>query len=280
MGLLNAFVVLPNDAKIMEIELKDPFNHKTFMPDKESILDIRAKDNFGNLYDIEMQASLKETYPSRIIFYSAKLYTEQISKGDEYYNLRSVISLSFIDDILFKDYPKYFNRFLLRNDDNSVILSDKLIFYIFELPKFKLEYANLSNDMEKWLYLIKHSSELDITDLPVNLKEDIFMEAVSELDYMSKNAVERLEYEKRMKYLSDIATIRAEGIHEGFRLGRKQGIKLGERRGEKRGIELGERRGEKRGKMEAARNMLYKGFDINIISDITGLSREEIERLK
>ena len=63
-------------------------------------------------------------------------------------------------------------------------------------------------------------------------------------------------------------------------LGVNLGFLCGVRRGENRGIELGERRGEKRGKMEAARNMLYKGFDINIISDITGLSREEIERLK
>jgi predicted transposase/invertase (TIGR01784 family) len=52
---------------------------------------------------------------------------------------------------------------------------------------------------------------------------------------------------------------------------------------EKRGIKLGEERGEKRGEMqkarEAARKMKARGYPVEDIVDITGLSTEEVEKL-
>jgi predicted transposase/invertase (TIGR01784 family) len=52
---------------------------------------------------------------------------------------------------------------------------------------------------------------------------------------------------------------------------------------EKRGIKLGEERGEKHGEMqkarEAARKMKARGYPVEDIVDITGLSTEEVEKL-
>jgi predicted transposase/invertase (TIGR01784 family) len=59
----------------------------------------------------------------------------------------------------------------------------------------------------------------------------------------------------------------------------KRGIKLGE----ERGIKLGEERGEKRGEMqkarEDARRMKARGYPVEDIVEITGLSAEEVEKL-
>jgi hypothetical protein len=52
---------------------------------------------------------------------------------------------------------------------------------------------------------------------------------------------------------------------------REEGIKIGE--------EIGEKRGEKKAKIETAKNMLKKGFEINVIVEITGLKRKDIEKL-
>ena len=52
---------------------------------------------------------------------------------------------------------------------------------------------------------------------------------------------------------------------------REEGIKIGE--------EIGEKRGEKKAKIETAKNMLKKGFEIDVIVEITGLKRKEIEQL-
>jgi len=45
------------------------------------------------------------------------------------------------------------------------------------------------------------------------------------------------------------------------------------------GIKIGEKKGEKKAKIETAKNMLKKGFEIDVIVEITGLKRKEIEQL-
>jgi predicted transposase/invertase (TIGR01784 family) len=52
-----------------------------------------------------------------------------------------------------------------------------------------------------------------------------------------------------------------------------------EKRGEKRGMKLGENKGLKEGKREAARRMKARGYPVEDIVDITGLSAEEVEKL-
>lgn len=49
--------------------------------------------------------------------------------------------------------------------------------------------------------------------------------------------------------------------------------------GEKRGEKIGEKRGEEKGKISIAQSMKKKGFDINIIMELTGLSRDKIVSL-
>jgi len=62
--------------------------------------------------------------------------------------------------------------------------------------------------------------------------------------------------------------------------GEKKGIIEGEKRGEKKGMIKGEKKGEKRGKIEVASEALKMGMLLNDIAKITGLSAEEIEKLK
>jgi predicted transposase/invertase (TIGR01784 family) len=55
-------------------------------------------------------------------------------------------------------------------------------------------------------------------------------------------------------------------------------------RGEKRGEKIGEKRGEKIGEqarnLAIAQNMLKKGYSVQSIQEITGLSKEAIEKLQ
>jgi len=59
---------------------------------------------------------------------------------------------------------------------------------------------------------------------------------------------------------------------EGLDLAREEGIE--------QGIEQGIRQGFKQGMIETTKNMLNKNIDIEMISEVTGLSKEEIEKLK
>jgi predicted transposase/invertase (TIGR01784 family) len=53
-----------------------------------------------------------------------------------------------------------------------------------------------------------------------------------------------------------------------------------ERRGKEKGKLEGEIEGEKKNALKNAKNMLKKSYDLKEISEITGLSIEDIEKLK
>ncbi len=50
-------------------------------------------------------------------------------------------------------------------------------------------------------------------------------------------------------------------------------------KGELQGIKKGKLEGKIEGKIETARRMKEKGFDLNTIADITGLTQDEIEKI-
>jgi predicted transposase/invertase (TIGR01784 family) len=91
-----------------------------------------------------------------------------------------------------------------------------------------------------------------------------------------KQVIKQVEEEFKMEY-----------VPIWLRDEREEGIKIGEKRGEKRGVEIGievgekrgEINGEKRGKIKTARNMLKKGFEIDVIVEVTGLTKKEVKNL-
>ena len=77
-----------------------------------------------------------------------------------------------------------------------------------------------------------------------------------------------LEYAKKYEYNLGKAEGRAEGREEGKAEGRAEGR------------EEGKAEGRKEQQKDTAKKMLEKKIPIEIISEITGLSKEEIEKLK
>ena len=80
-------------------------------------------------------------------------------------------------------------------------------------------------------------------------------------------------------YIDGHAEGKEHGLKEGLKEGRKEGIKEGRKEGIKEGRKEGIKEGIKEGTMQIARNMKSKGFDVNLISDMTGLTVEVIENL-
>ena len=93
-----------------------------------------------------------------------------------------------------------------------------------------------------------------------------------------------IEFMKLDEYNKGIEDGEARGERRGIEIGEARGIEIGEARGERRGIEIGEARGIEIGKhntsLNFAKTMLKNNYSIDNIMEITGLSREEIEKLR
>ena len=69
---------------------------------------------------------------------------------------------------------------------------------------------------------------------------------------------------------------REEGREEGHKEGKEEGLK----EGKEEGIKEGRAEGAKQKSFDIAKRMLEKGIDIETISELTGLTAEEVSMLK
>ncbi len=104
------------------------------------------------------------------------------------------------------------------------------------------------------------------------VKEKPIMEEVQKkYNNFVKSKLMMMEYEKKEAYLYGNQIM----LDEERRLGIEEGIKKGKEEGIREGIE----QGIEQEKYSLARNMKNKNMDINMISELTGLGIEEIEKL-
>src|SRR6266581_2015397 len=95
--VLNSILMPAPSHQIRQIDLLNPFNPKEALDDKLSILDIKARDQTGRQFNIEMQLLAFPYYEKRILYYACKLHQQQLHEGQDYLELKPTISISFLN---------------------------------------------------------------------------------------------------------------------------------------------------------------------------------------
>src|SRR5690349_5972365 len=121
---------------IRDIELLNPFNPKEALDDKLSILDIKARDQAGRQFNIEMQMLAFRYYERRILYYWAKLHQQQLHEGHDYLEIKPTLSISLLDHVRFPEVRDHHLSFRLLETNHRLTFTGDLEFHLFELPKF------------------------------------------------------------------------------------------------------------------------------------------------
>lgn len=255
LAFINAVLENSDFPRIKTVELKNPFNLKKIVYEKESILDVKAVDETGQIFNIEVQTSGSGDFKHRTLYYWAKLYASQLKEGDLYSRLYPAICINILDFKFFDGFQKYHSTFMVREkEDPEFFLSRHLVIHFLELPKFK--------DMEKdkrlchWLHYLKNEGTEDKTmKVLLNENENI---AKAHERYIAFTRDEELveAYEAREKWKKDYNS----GIFNARQEGRQEG--------------------QEEGKRETAVKMLQKGFELATICEITGISMNELQKEK
>jgi len=160
-GFLNAVLELEGDRRIKTVTLKNPWQPPDIPILKETILDIRAVDNRDVCFIVEMQIKDTKFFDKRAIYYTAKAYTGQIKKGEDYPKLNQVIFIGILDFNSF-DGENYLTRHLILNRETMNQDLRDLEFNFIELKKFNKQEEDLETLIEKWIYFIKNADNLDM----------------------------------------------------------------------------------------------------------------------
>lgn len=206
-SLINAVLEPPPQQRLVEVELLNPYSEKMTLDDKVSILDIKARDDQGRLYNLEMQMLATAVLVQRLLFYWSRVYSQQLSEGDDYTRLRPTISISFVNGALFADRPEHHTLFRLLDATGQVCLTSDLVVHAIELPKFTRTLAELRTPLDFWLYFLKNGGELDADALPDALNRPDQQKAMGVLKMLAQSDVERELYEGRLKAKRDMQTL-------------------------------------------------------------------------
>ncbi|MCP5495444.1 MAG: Rpn family recombination-promoting nuclease/putative transposase [Leptospiraceae bacterium] len=267
-SLVNSILHLKSDKKLISLDILNPEIQKEILSDKLSVLDIKARDETGNIFHIEMQAFPQDFYSKRAAYYWAKLYFRQLNQGDLYSSLKKVYSINLLNFTVVPQKKRYHYTFLsLDKYDPQIKLTDDFEVHILELPRFKKDLENIQSDLETWLYVIKKSRRLKETDMKALVEKNPILEkAFVELDKLSMDAKTRELYEMREIGLHDYNT----NIQSAFEKGEKRGIK--------EGIEKGKKRGDRKRTIRTAIELKKAGMNLDFISKITKLPIPWLEK--
>jgi predicted transposase/invertase (TIGR01784 family) len=169
-----------------------------------------------------------------------------------------VVFIAICDSTFFKDKEAYLSRHVLLDQDTySQDLKD-FSFTFIELTKFTItEIEKLTNIVEKWCYFFKYASSTKEADLRKIVGKDQAIErAYEELNQFNWAEEELMVYEAETKRIMDNQAADDYTFNQGI----EKGI-------ETKAIDI-------------ARSMLKKGFEIKVIEELTGLSKEAIEKCR
>ena len=261
--ILEGFLTTLLGKKIKIQNLTESESNKASEALKINKVDVLAEEEDGTLIIIEVQFTPEIDYFHRMLFGSSKAIADHLGKGVAYSKVKKVYSVNvvYFDLGSGRDYIYHGTttfRGLHYKDELELTEEQKAEFARLEIKDIYPEYYLLKvdrfknvikNKIDEWMYFLKNSK------IKPKFKAPGLAEAIEKLEYSRLSPKERRAYDKYLDTQrsneSGLYTAKLEGKIEGEAIGVKK----------------------------TAKNMKAKGFNVAVISEVTGLSVEEIEKL-
>ena len=275
LDFINAVMISADMKTFKAVEILNPFNLKRNYKDKETIVDVKCITKNGTVVIIEVQLSGNSRFPERILYYWAMNYSKLLKKGEQYDELTPVISINLLNFNLNKNNKNVHSCYMIYYTKSERLLTDHLQIHMIELKKFKFKDNNLLKDLNYWLgFFTTNNMEEYMSEI---VKEKPIMEeAHKRYNNFIRSRLMMSEYDKKELYQYDKKIMLADERRIGRREGKLEGIKEGVEKGKLEGI----KEGEKNKTILLAKSMKKENIYIEIIKRITGLSIEEIRKLR
>ena len=205
-------------------------------------LDAYLEDS-GKVIDIEMQSVVQMDEGLRMRYYQSIIDIEHLNRGERYRNLKESYVVFICLNDPFGDGKAVYN-FATKEVDGERILNDRIHKVIYNASGF--EKAK-EPKVRAFLKFVKERAATDLLTRKIQ-------EAVDTCKYHQKWRAEYMLWEDQV----------TEWKEEAREIGKAQGLK----------------EGALNKAVETAKKMIKKCIDLNTISECTGLSLEEVNRLK
>lgn len=224
--------ILGKDPKeIRETILLPTETRRDYADDKLAILDVKVLMEDGKRLDLEMQVEYFAFWNERILFYLAKMYTEQLKRGEGYENLKKCIHVGVLNFTYFPKSEDCYHKINLCNSKTGELYSDLFELHILELPKLpkvreKMACGEKVSDESviQWMEFFSGKTQEEFKKMAK--QNEYIEEAVNTLFELSADEKKRLEYEAREKAIRDYNTQMKSAEQRGVEHGMEIAVKV------------------------------------------------------
>ena len=249
------------------------------------IYDIYCTTDTGERIIVEMQNRAQLRFKERALYYLSHAIAAQGKKGSEWqFDIKAVYGVFFMN-FVFDNCRKVRTDVILSDRETGEQFTDKMRQTFIALPLFDKEEDECETNFERWIYTLKNMETLN--RLPFKARKAVFdkLEQIASVASFSQQELE--SYEQSVNdyrtHLCVMGAARQEGLEEGRAEGMAEGMKKGREEGLEEGLKKGLEKGRAEGEIMKARiialNLKQKGIDSATIAEVSGLSKEEVERL-
>jgi len=221
--------------------------------DRRAIFDLYCENEKGEKFIVEIQKSKQNFFKDRSVYYSTFPIQEQAQKSDWIYELKAEYTIGILDFVFDSDKnesDKFRYDVKLQDIETNKTFYDKLTFIYFEMPKFNKSIDELESHFDKWLYILKNLHKLD--RLPSKLQENVFEKVFEVAEIAKFSREEYTSYEDSLKYYRDL----------------------------KNSLDTAKIEAKEQRNLEIAKKLIENNVSDEIISNSTGLTIKEIEKLR
>lgn len=250
--LLEKLLEVTLDEKVKVEKILNPGILKTNVRSKDKTLDLLVRGSGDTIYNIEVNMSYYNHLNRRNAAFVFSKYSEDLRVSDSYSDMNKIIQINLTSEL--SNDNELINEYKLIDEKSKKEYIDNFVIYEFNLDKLKDVCYN-DNEFEKYKILV--SLICDDVELHNICKGDKLLEKLErKVIDMNKDPefIEFMSEEEEMEKLQNTL------------------VKNAKEEGTLQGIE--------QNKIEIAKKMLAENIDIELISKVTNLSKEEIEALK
>ena len=251
------------DVKI--IALLDTESNQEDSMQKRSLADVIVEDEDHRKYIIEIERNVQRGFIHKACFNTSRLIVDHLSHGIDFHNIIKVFHISILYFPVGNE-PIHHGQTIISGLESkeklTVHIKDPVTHVVTDATDILPEYFfisiplfddRLKNEMDAWLYVMKHD------DIPKNFHSP-YMEKVKD-----KLAILKMTTEERNNYFAYQKQVRTD--QDSLDTAREEGVE--------KGVEIGM---EKKAR-DNAKNLIRMGLPLNQVSRGTELSIEIVEKL-
>ena len=251
--------------EVKDLTIQNPIELGKEIDSKTCILDIKILLNNNQIINIEMQVAKQDYWKERSLTYLCRTY-DNLESGKEYNEVTPAIQICILDFDLFNDVEELFSKYYLTNENSDYRnhYTEGFAIFVLNLQQIynpKVIEAEGETELYQWAKLFKAESWEELCMLAE--QNEVFDDCATTLAQLTEDEKLRMQLDARNDYIA-----RQKGLVSRVTKEVTEQV-----------TEQVTKQVTKEVRVEIARNLLDV-LDVSIISERTGLTVEEIEKLK